>query len=141
MSSFVFRAKQPFHPERFWTFLNDQWPINIIRSKGVCWIASRPDDVINWNQAGGSLRVDKAGVWWCSLPYGERIRYAAFVDNQAEIEKRWDKAFGDRFNELVLIGQHLNQQEVEAQLMSCLCTLYEITAMQNGQRFKDRFPL
>lgn len=141
ISSFVFTAKAPFHPERFWTFLNDQWPINIIRSKGVFWIASRPDKALNWNQAGGSLRVDKAGAWWCSMPYGERIRYAAFVDNQAIIERRWDKQFGDRFNELVIIGQELNKQAVEAQLQSCLCTENEIAAMKNGQRFKDRFPV
>lgn len=141
ISSFVFTATQPFHPERFWTFLNEQWPVNIIRSKGICWIASRPNEAINWNQAGGSLRVDKAGAWWCSMPYGERIRYAAFVDNQKEIEMRWDKVFGDRFNELVLIGQHLDKAVVEAQLNSCLCTEKEINAMQNGQRFKDRFPL
>jgi len=141
ISSFVFTAKAPFHPERFWTFLNDQWPINIIRSKGVFWIASRPDEALNWNQAGGSLRVDKAGAWWCSMPYGERIRYAAFVDNQATIERRWDKQFGDRFNELVIIGQELNKQAVEAQLQSCLCTENEIAAMKNGQRFKDRFPV
>jgi G3E family GTPase len=141
ISSFVFTANAPFHPERFWTFLNDQWPINIIRSKGVFWIASRPDEALNWNQAGGSLRVDKAGAWWCSMPYGERIRYAAFVDNQAAIERRWDKAFGDRFNELVIIGQELDQQAVEAQLQSCLCTDKEIAAMKNGQRFKDRFPI
>lgn len=141
ISSFVFTAKAPFHPERFWTFLNDQWPINIIRSKGVFWIASRPDEALNWNQAGGILRVDKAGAWWCSMPYGERIRYAAFVDNQATIERRWDKQFGDRFNELVIIGQELNKQAVEAQLQSCLCTENEIAAMKNGQRFKDRFPV
>lgn len=141
ISSFVFTAKAPFHPERFWTFLNDQWPINIIRSKGVFWIASRPDEALNWNQAGGSLRVDKAGAWWCSMPYGERIRYAAFVDNQTTIERRWDKQFGDRFNELVIIGQELNKQAVETQLQSCLCTENEIAAMKNGQRFKDRFPV
>lgn len=141
ISSFVFSAKQPFHPERFWTFLNDLWPINIIRSKGVFWIASRPEEALNWNQAGGSLRVDKAGIWWCSMPYGERIRYAAFVDNQAEIEKRWDKAFGDRFNELVIIGQELKEAEVRKQLEACLCNSLEILAMNNGQRFKDRFPV
>ncbi|MCG7859975.1 GTP-binding protein, partial [Flavihumibacter sediminis] len=67
--------------------------------------------------------------------------YAAFVDNQTTIERRWDKQFGDRFNELVIIGQELNKQAVEAQLQSCLCTENEIAAMKNGQRFKDRFPV
>lgn len=31
---FVFRAPQPFHPERFWKFITQQFPPNIIRSKG-----------------------------------------------------------------------------------------------------------
>ncbi|KYP16290.1 GTP-binding protein [Flavihumibacter sp. CACIAM 22H1] len=141
ISSFVFRTKQPFHPERFWTYLNEQWPANIIRSKGVFWMASRPLDALNWNQAGGSLRVDKAGVWWCSMPYGERIRYASFVDNKQEIEQRWHKDFGDRFNELVMIGQELDKALIEEQLQACICTRTEIEAMQNGKPFKDRFPL
>lgn len=75
------------------------------------------------------------------MPYGERFRYAAFVDNQAAIERRWDKEFGDRFNELVIIGQELNKQVVEVQLQSCLCTEKEIAAMKSGQLFTDRFPV
>ncbi len=140
ISSFVFRDKRPFHPQRFWNYINQNWHSNIIRSKGLFWIASRKNDALNWSQAGGSLRADKAGVWWCSMPYAERIKYTGFLDNQQEIESKWDKRFGDRNNELVIIGQELNKEEIISELQGCLCTESEIKDMEVGLRFKDPFP-
>ena len=55
ISSFVFTNQKPFHPERFWQYLNVDYPSNLIRAKGLFWLASRPDDAINFSQAGGSL--------------------------------------------------------------------------------------
>ena len=141
ISSFVFRTRAPFHPDRFWQYLNDHWHSNIIRSKGLFWLASRPDDAINWSQAGGSLRADRAGVWWCSMPYKDRIRYASFLDNIEDIEKRWDKRFGDRYNEIVIIGREMNKDLITIELETCLCTPAEIAAMERGQPFKDDFPI
>ena len=141
IGSFVFRDKRPFHPVRFWNYLNQEWHSNIIRSKGLFWLASRKNEAINWSQAGGSLRADKAGVWWCSMPYSDRIRYAAFVDNQALIEKKWDKRFGDRENELVIIGQDLDKETIIRELTECLCSDSEIRDMEVGLAFKDPFPL
>lgn len=140
ISSFVFRDKKPFHPARFWEYLNTNWHGNIIRSKGIFWIASRPAKALNWSQAGNSLRVEDAGAWWSSMPFRERIRYADFVDNQKEIEARWDKQFGDRFNELVIIGQYMNKEEIISELAACLCTGSEVRDMEAGCRFKDSFP-
>jgi G3E family GTPase len=141
IGSFVFRSKLPFHPERFWNYINNDWPANVIRSKGMFWLASRPNDALNWSQAGGSLRADKAGVWWCSMPYKQRIQYASFVDNQTVIEKDWDKRFGDRHNEIVIIGQELNSNTITQELIACLCTEAEIVAMEQGATFKDAFPI
>ena len=141
ISSFVFRDKRPFHPTRFWNYLNQNWHSNIIRSKGLFWIASRPKEALNWSQAGGSLRADKAGVWWCSMPYKDRIQYAGFVENQQQIEAKWDKRFGDRENELVIIGQQLDQHTIIQELQQCLCADVEIRDMEAGLRFKDPFPL
>jgi G3E family GTPase len=141
IGSFVFRNKKPFHPERFWAFLADGFPASIIRSKGLFWLASRPEEAINWSQAGGSLRADKAGVWWASMPFRERMKYAAFIENQKWIESRWDKRFGDRLNELVFIGQDLEKQHIINELESCLCTESEIKAMESGKKFKDPFPI
>jgi len=139
ISSFVFRSRRPFHPERFWEYIQQNWPTSIIRSKGLFWIASRPDEALNWSQAGGSLRADKAGVWWCSMPYNERIRYAAFVENQEEVEKRWDKKYGDRYNELVIIGQDMNKEAICQSLEACLCDDTETALMFAGGFFKDPF--
>ena len=141
ISSFVFRDKRPFHPTRFWNYLNTQWHGNIIRSKGLFWIASRKNEALNWSQAGGSLRSDKAGVWWSSMPFKERISYAAFVDNQKAIEGKWDKRFGDRENELVIIGQDMDKEQIIDELNACLCSESEIRDMEAGLRFKDPFPI
>lgn len=141
ISTFVFRVNRPFHPERFWDYLNNNWHSNIIRSKGIFWIASRPDDALNWSQAGGSLKADKAGVWWCSMPDRERIRYAAFVDNQKEIEKSWDRKYGDRRNEIVIIGQEMDKRSIYFEFENCLCNALEVEAMLKGEVFKDRFPI
>mgnify|MGYP001349961513 CR=1 FL=1 len=140
ISSFVFRAKRPFHPTRFWDYLNQNWHSNIIRSKGLFWLASRKNDAMNWSQAGGSLRAEKAGVWWASMPFSQRIQYAAFVDNQQQIETKWDKRFGDRENELVIIGQQMEKELILQELSACLCTESEIRDMEYGLPFKDSFP-
>ena len=140
ISSFTFRSKRPFHPERFWKYVSRNWPHNVIRSKGLFWISSRPNDAINWSQAGGSLRADPAGVWWASMPYGDRIRYQAFHDNKDDIESRWDKIFGDRMNELVIIGQDLDEQQIKHDLDACLCTDDEVTQWLLDEPFNDPWP-
>jgi G3E family GTPase len=140
--SFVFRDRRPFHPERFWMWLSEHFPTTIIRSKGMFWLASRPQQALNWSQAGGSLKADSAGVWWSSMPFGQRIRYAAFVEHQNAIEGRWDPVFGDRQNELVLIGQEMDEGAIRAALEDCLCTEAEIAAWQAGQfPREDEWPI
>jgi G3E family GTPase len=131
ISSFVFRSKKPFHPERFLNYLNHEFPQNIIRSKGLFWLASRSNQALLWSSAGGSCKADSAGVWWASMPFSERINYTAFVENQTLIESTWDYQFGDRKTELVFIGQHLEQKEIMAQLNNCLLTAKEIELWKN----------
>lgn len=140
IASFVFRDKRPFHPERFWKYLSQNWPAGIIRSKGLFWIASRPGDALNWSQAGGSLRAEGAGVWWASMPLSQRVRYEAYIDNRESIESRWGR-FGDRTNELVIIGQDLDQELIVSEMTQCLCTAAEIIHMERKGKFKDPFPV
>lgn len=140
ISSFVFRDKRPFHPERFWKYLNEQYPGNIIRAKGLFWLASRPNDAINFSQAGGSSRIEKAGVWWASMPYGERINYQSFIDNKQYIESKWDKQWGDRMNELVFIGQDMDKEKIIADLEKCLLQDSDQQQFQSMKGFADPFP-
>lgn len=141
ISSFVFRDKRPFHHDRFWNYINEKFSSNIVRSKGLFWIASRPDQALSWSQAGGSLRADSAGVWWASLPFSERIKRASFLDNQKLIEEKWDKEFGDRLNELVIIGQDMNEKEIREDLEACLCTPEEVKWMHEKKYTEDAWPL
>ncbi|MDR7211426.1 GTP-binding protein [Flavobacterium piscis] len=142
ISSFVFRAPRPFHPYRFWDFISQDFPPTIIRSKGLFWMASRPEQAINWSQAGGSMKAEGAGVWWASMPLAERMNFQSFAENQDVIEERWTLDYGDRLNELVFIGISFDEKELRLQLENCLCTADEIMDLQDGFfSNKDPFPV
>ncbi|WP_035084494.1 GTP-binding protein [Aquimarina latercula] len=132
IGSFVYRKCKPFHPERFLEFAKDHFPSNIIRSKGLFWLASRPNQALIWGSAGGSLKTDPAGVWWASMPFSERISYGSFLDNQKMIEAEWDPTFGDRKIELVFIGQNIDVDLVTKQLDDCLITESELNEWKKG---------
>jgi G3E family GTPase len=140
ISSFVFRNQKPFHPERFWKYLNEDYPSGVIRAKGLFWLASRPDDALNFSQAGGSSRLEKAGVWWASMPFNERINYQSFVDNREYIESKWSKQWGDRMNELVFIGQDIEKEKMIADLEKCLLQDSELKQFESKKVFTDPFP-
>lgn len=140
ISSIVFREQRPFHPRRFWDYISNEWPANVIRSKGLFWIASRPSVALNWSQAGGSLRAEPAGVWWASMPNSERLSHPIYLENRQAIESRWNHTFGDRMQELVLIGQDMDKTQIRRELENCLLSHEEIEAWQNGIEFEDPWP-
>ena len=141
IGSFVYRTKIPFDPIRFWDFVQNQFPNNIIRSKGLFWLASRPEQALVWGQAGGSLKADSAGVWWSSMPFEKRIMQYAFVENQEQIESGWDDTFGDRKNEIVFIGHHLDEKLIRSLLDNCLSTSHEIDTRKWESGYEDNWPV
>ena len=142
IGSFVYRRKKPFHPERFLEYVKINFPSNIIRSKGLFWIASRSDQALVWSTAGGSVKTDPAGVWWASMPFTERINYSVFVNNQQHIESDWDVDYGDRKIELVFIGQNLDVKSIVHDLDNCLLDDFEIEKWKNNQFTKiDKWPI
>jgi len=141
ISSFVFRSKKPFDPDRFWHYVQQNFPSNIIRSKGLFWVASRPEQALVWGQAGGSLKADNAGVWWSSMPFDKRIEYMSFIDNQQLIESNWDKNFGDRKNELVFIGQDMDVEKIKAELNLCLASEDELATQKWINGYDDQWPV
>ena len=141
ISSFVFRNKKPFHAERFWAYVQHKFPNTVIRSKGLFWISSRPEQAMSWGQAGGSLRADSAGVWWSSMPYERRIRYVSFIENQQLIESGWDASFGDRKNEIVFIGQDMDEEKIKADLEACLLTEEELKTESWKVGREDEWPV
>ena len=141
IGSFVYRTNIPFDPQRFWHFVQFQFPSNVIRSKGMFWLASRPEQALNWGQAGGSLKADSAGVWWCSMPFDKRSQYLTFIENQEHIESGWDTKFGDRKNEIVFIGQDMDEELIRTLLDSCIATDEEIDSGKWEKGYDDEWPV
>ena len=141
ISSFVYRSKKPFDPKRFWEYVQNKFPNTVIRSKGLFWLSSRPDQALVWSQAGGSLKADGAGVWWSSMTFEKRMRNLSFIQNQKEIESDWDKNFGDRKNELVFIGQKMDEQLIRKELDYCLATEEELNSQEWKAGYSDNWPV
>ena len=141
ITSFVYRSKKPFDPVRFWNYVQQKFPHTIIRSKGLFWLASRPEQALVWGQAGGSLRADSAGVWWSSMPFQKRAQFISFLENQEAIEAQWDTTFGDRKNEIVFIGQDMDEAAIRKHLDACLATDGEITAQHWVEGYEDEWPV
>jgi G3E family GTPase len=139
-NSFVFRARKPFHPERFFKFLNEDFPGNIFRSKGFFWLASRPHEALTWSQAGGSLRYEVIGSWWVAKPLHERLKNPFYLENQELVEGAWDNLWGDRKQELVFIGQQIDPQLIAQALERCLLRDWEVEDFKEGVAFTDPFP-
>jgi G3E family GTPase len=141
IGSFVYRSKKPFDPIRFWDYVSQKFPHTIIRSKGLFWVASRPEQALVWSQAGGSLRADSAGLWWSSMPFNKRIQFMSFAQNQQQIEAEWDPKFGDRKNEIVFIGQNMDQQLIAQSLNACLATDEELSTKKWQSGYDDEWPV
>jgi G3E family GTPase len=137
--SFSYSARRPFHPEKFHSFLHDTEQYGkLIRSKGYFWLASRPEFAGQWSQAGGIARYGFAGMFWKSVP---EDRWPTERDQLEAIKERWVEPFGDMRQELVFIGQGLNQEGITTALNDCLLTDDEL---QHGKDYwltlNDPFP-
>jgi G3E family GTPase len=137
IGSFVFRARRPFHPQRFWNFVHTDWP-GLLRSKGFFWLATRNDIVGGWSQAGGSAEHRPAGIWWAAVP---KDRWPAEKEVRQYIEKEWRSPHGDRRQELVFIGQDLPKAEMLTALQGCLLDDQEMSSSEDQwkMRFSDPF--
>ncbi|ELK40662.1 GTP-binding protein [Brevibacillus agri] len=118
ISSFVYRGRRPFHPERFGEWLS-AWPEDVVRAKGFFWLATRNDLAMTLSQAGPSIEVGTAGFWADALPAEER---QALLAEEPDLQRAWDPEHGDRMTELVFIGIGLDREAVTEQLDACLLT-------------------
>ena len=118
IGSFTYEARRPFHPEKFSHFLhNTEQYGKLIRSKGYFWLATRPDFAGQWSQAGGIARYGFAGMFWKAVP---KENWPEDADYLASIQKQWVEPFGDMRQELVFIGQNLDQERMTQALDECL---------------------
>ena len=137
ISSFAYRARRPFHPQRFWAMVNSEWP-GVVRSKGYFWLATRPEFAASWSQAGGACRHGMGGLWWAAVPDED---WPTDPESLAIIEKNWDDKFGDCRQELVVIGMQMDESALRARFDACLLTDEEMALGPNGwEAFDDPFP-
>ncbi|MDP2347289.1 MAG: zinc metallochaperone GTPase ZigA [Gammaproteobacteria bacterium] len=143
ISSFVYHARRPFHPQKFHDFLHQPWNEKqmqgkLLRSKGYFWLATRPEYAGQWNQAGGIARYDVAGLFWKVLPEDQ---WPEAEESREYIRTKWQEPFGDMRQELVFIGQGLDRDDLCRQLDDCLLTEEELSGGQQAwKHLPDPFP-
>ncbi|OZI34598.1 hypothetical protein CAL29_13975 [Bordetella genomosp. 10] len=122
--SFVYRARRPFHPERFKALTQREWP-GVVRSKGYFWLASQPEVACSWSQAGAVARHGPAGYWWAAMPPEEWPQDPEYL---ASIRKNWDDRVGDARQEIVIIGMGMDEAVLRAWFDACLLDDAEMAA-------------
>ncbi len=138
ISSFVFRARRPFHPDRFMKALEGDWP-GVLRSKGFFWLATRMDLAGTYSQAGAACRTEAAGFWWAAT---DKTEWYDDDEQRQEVRKLWVEPWGDRRQEIVIIGQDINEHEIKNKLDSCLLRDDEMELGPENwvKTFEDPFP-
>jgi G3E family GTPase len=136
ISSFVFKSRKPFHPDRLWRLMESDWP-NIYRAKGYFWLATRPALAGMLSAAGGSIETSVAGLWWVTAPS------ELWPEDQAqrsEIISAFEEPYGDRRQEIVFISQNLDEDGIRKSLETCLVTDEEFkTGSKLWDTFEDPF--
>ena len=139
ISSFVYQARKPFYPKKFYDFLhNEILSGKLIRSKGYFWLATRPQLAGNWNQAGGIAHHGYAGLFWKAIP---RTRWPKDQESIDSINKNWQEPFGDMRQELVFISQNLDETKIKNLLDECLLSDDDLLlGKKHWAKFEDPFP-
>lgn len=138
IASSAYRARRPFHPERFFNFIERPWTNGkLLRSKGFFWLASKYQEAGSWSQAGGLMRYGFAGRWWRYVP---RDQWPQDPEAKAEILQKWLPDTADCRQELVFIGQHIDFALLTAELDACLLSDAEMALGAEGwKQLSDPF--
>ncbi len=137
VAAFVYRARRPFHPEKFWNLIQSPFA-GVFRAKGFFWLASRMSMVGGLNIAGSECHFSPAGEWWAANACDDRSHHHEIPDR---LKKVWEEPFGDRRQAIVFMGIDFNPDDLRAQLDACLLSNSEMTAgEQSWATMPDPFP-
>ncbi|MGE6574436.1 GTP-binding protein [Paenibacillus xylanexedens] len=124
IGSFVYRRRKPFHPSRLAEFMS-YWPEEVVRAKGLVWLAAEGDVAASLSQAGPSIQFGPAGHWVAALPEADKEE---ILRNEPDVLEKWDAQWGDRLTELVMIGIEMERASIEDELDQCLLSDEEMLA-------------
>ena len=122
ISSFVYSRRLPFHAERFHNWL-ESMSDNIVRSKGIVWLAQYNKVACLLSQAGSSCNISPVSYWVASMSPNQK---ESILRERPDVAESWDMEYGDRNTQFVIIGTDLDQKQLEEELDACLLNSEEI---------------
>ncbi len=137
VTSYVYRARLPFIPEKILNVLNGDMP-GVIRAKGHFWIATRPGWVAEFSLAGSLSSIKPLGTWWASVP---KDRWPDHESARAYMRAHWQDPWGDRRQELVFIGAGIDWPALQTKLDDCLVPDTATSGPDDLPDYPDPFPL
>ena len=136
LSSRVFQSRRPMHPQRFWDLVTGPAFKGVIRSKGFLWLATRHDWAGVWSSAGVVSSLQPGGSWLATAP---RDEWPEDLDAD-DIAAIWQDPWGDRRQELVVIGAKLAPELLERLDRCCLSDAELALGPESWLGFDDPFP-
>lgn len=100
----------------------------VLRSKGFFWLSTRPFQFGEWSQAGGMLTLGCGAPWFVEVPDEAWPEDRDVVDS---IKNDFQGAWGDRRQELVFIGEGIDQEKIAALLDGCLLDDHDMRQWEN----------
>ena len=137
ITSFIYRARRPFDPQRIHDVLNGELP-GVIRAKGHFWIATRPDWVTEFSLAGALSTIDPLGTWWAAVP---KENWPEDEGALAYMRSSWQEPWGDRRQEMVFIGTGIDWPKLKGRLDECLLPEAQSDSLSTLPDLPDPFPL
>lgn len=118
ISSICYKRRKPFHPQRYFELVNKNLN-GVIRSKGTIWLANLNEYALSMQSAGELGTYGLEGKWLASAIEEEPEFAEEYKDYMQET---FEGIYGDRRQEVVFIGTHLDKEELIKKLDECLLT-------------------
>ena len=137
----IFSDLRPFHPQRLHEACCNKLGTGLYRTKGFLWLTSRPGHVLLWQQSGSQISLELSGLWRAEI--AKNLDGKLLPEEVEQLNKRMEKEhpiFGDRHNELTIIGAEADRNGFQLALEDAICTEEEISAWKNGASFPDPWP-
>ncbi|MBO4585474.1 MAG: GTP-binding protein [Bacteroidales bacterium] len=117
IDTYVWYRRPAMSLNKFDHMVATKWPSNIIRAKGICYFADKPDQCYLFEQAGRQKSIKEAGLWFATMPEDE---LQDMMSRDRNLRRDWDPEYGDRMQKIVFIGQHLDKDALAELMDSCL---------------------